>query len=166
MPKGEKMLEIEITALKEKIKLLEKQNKSLKKLAYFDPLTNTYNRTWFNKNITQKSKPYLIIVDLNNLKNINDSKGHLEGDKYILKTVSVLKQYGKVVRYGGDEFIVLCKDKAHFEKLISLNSCDFSKGGVLPEEYSTIGNAILLADKRLYIDKKQTQNKNRNFTKY
>lgn len=144
-----------ISQLKKRIKELEQENKKLTRLAFFDPLTATYNRTWFNYNIHSNSKEFLVIVDLNNLKGINDTLGHQKGDNYILQTVKTLKSFGNVVRYGGDEFIVLCKSKKAFDKLIALKNTTFSKGGAQPEEYASIAKAIAIADKRLYEDKRK-----------
>lgn len=150
-------MENELKTLKRKIKLLESKNKQLKALAFFDTLTKAYSRTWFKHNISSDSKVFLVLVDLNNLKTINDSQGHQEGDKYLLKTVTLLKKFGKTIRYGGDEFIVLCKNQTFYENLINLKTADFSKGGVTPSEYNTIAEAIILADKRLYRDKNKSK---------
>jgi diguanylate cyclase (GGDEF)-like protein len=54
----------------------------------------------------------LVVLDLNDLKKINDSKGHHAGDKAILISATVLQEsfekIGKVYRIGGDEFCALC----------------------------------------------------------
>ncbi len=81
-----------------------------------DPLTGTYNRRHLEhmlKEIYIDSKVMTVaVVDTDNFKSINDLLGHLEGDA-VLKAISQLakgcvKEYGgEVVRYGGDEFVIL-----------------------------------------------------------
>lgn len=98
-------------------------NKILSKtmqLATFDPLTGVYNRATylrkFDKLIRkQKNKtPGLLLVDLDNFKQVNDQFGHVEGDTILIETARILKQVvknnGFVVRFGGDEFAVVLYD--------------------------------------------------------
>ncbi len=102
-------------------------------LAYFDTLTQLSNRHDLertikaieNKNITFKTL-YILMLDMNNLKEINDNYGHKYGDTYLKTAANVLlsieKKYPsvKAYRYGGDEFIMLCYNKKikEIEKLI------------------------------------------------
>ncbi|WP_158965485.1 ammonium transporter [Paraglaciecola sp. L3A3] len=92
------------------------QNK-LKQLAYSDPLTGLYNRTYLIENIQklniEKTRQELAIffLDLDHFKNINDTLGHAAGDK-LLKEVAerlthVTAKKDIIARWGGDEFIVL-----------------------------------------------------------
>lgn len=79
-----------------------------------DPLTGVLNRRCFyldaSKNYVELSA--VISVDLNDLKKINDGKGHSEGDKAICTTVRCIeKSLDKkcyLYRTGGDEFMILC----------------------------------------------------------
>lgn len=147
--------------LKEKIKRLKLENIELQKIAYFDSLTGVFNRTWFYKNVNYNDKWYVSLVDLNNLKQTNDLEGHFEGDKLILKVINKLKKYGTIVRYGGDEFIVLTKDKVLFDELNNLCLDDFSCGGTDISEYNNIAEAINIADKRLYEKKRAFHKRNK-----
>src|SRR5574344_2422034 len=89
------------------------------KLAFIDFSTGVYNRTayyTFVEKFDEKiSQPYCIILfDMNNLKKINDTYGHLYGDR-VIKTFSDCAQrafgiYGKVYRIGGDEFLALIRN--------------------------------------------------------
>ncbi len=104
------------------------ENDFYSQLAYFDSLTHLSNRHDFEKDVQRIiSKEisfmnlYLIMLDMNNLKEINDNYGHKMGDAY-LKTASkyfaqLEKKYDKLktYRYGGDEFIMLAYDKKESE---------------------------------------------------
>ncbi len=94
------------------------------KLAYLDILTELPNRHDFEKdvdNIINKNivfdNIYLIMLDMNNLKKINDNYGHKFGDAYLKETGKVFNQLKnqhkdiKIYRYGGDEFIIFAYNK-------------------------------------------------------
>lgn len=85
-------------------------------LAYSDGLTSLGNRTAYLEQLdvyAQSNLPALGIVflDINNLKIINDSKGHEMGDELIKEASVIIREsfgkYGKSYRIGGDEFCVL-----------------------------------------------------------
>jgi diguanylate cyclase (GGDEF)-like protein len=95
---------------------LTDNQKELKYLSYHDYLTNLYNRRYFVEELQQldKSENYpltLLMIDVNGLKLINDSFGHLKGDELLVKTAEVIKKSCRaqdvVCRVGGDEFIVI-----------------------------------------------------------
>ncbi len=103
-------------------------------LAYYDSLTQMSNRHDFEKNVKEIlskdikfSNMYLIMLDMNNLKRINDNYGHKMGDLYLKRAGEVFseieKKYSKVkaYRYGGDEFIILAYDKKEkeIEKIVA-----------------------------------------------
>lgn len=82
----------------------------------FDPLTNLYNRAFFEREMlrfeSKSCKPLgLIICDVDNLKMVNDSYGHNSGDKLLMEVASVLRQSLRkqdiVARIGGDEFAII-----------------------------------------------------------
>lgn len=89
-------------------------------LATYDSLTGVYNRaTYISKmdNLLKKRKentPGLLLIDLDNFKQVNDQYGHVEGDKVLIQTASVLNEAaennGFVVRLGGDEFAIVLYD--------------------------------------------------------
>lgn len=89
--------------------------KAREKLIYMDPLTGIYNRNYFNlieKEVDQKPFPQIIfIMDINDLKKINDQFGHINGDHLIDATSNIIMQtaetyQGTPIRMGGDEFIL------------------------------------------------------------
>jgi diguanylate cyclase (GGDEF)-like protein len=84
--------------------------------AKMDPLTGLYNRYAFYTLINEftelgKMGGSIAIVDLNNLKRINDTCGHHAGDRALLNVAmrlqEVVRQSDYVFRWGGDEFVLL-----------------------------------------------------------
>lgn len=128
-------------------KLLEEK---LRKLSYTDNLTGLYNRTFFEEKLNElNNKEFLplglIMGDVNGLKLINDSFGHLDGDRLIKEIAIVLERVcgeeGFVFRWGGDEFMVLMPncDEARCEKIIEKIQAECNA-----REYSYIKLSIAL----------------------
>lgn len=96
---------------------------SLDDLVSLDPLTSLNNRAQLNRYVIQElqrssedNPHYVVMLDLNDFKSINDKYGHIEGDKALLRSSELIKQVcGKdknrpfIARYGGDEFILVVK---------------------------------------------------------
>ncbi|MFA6396734.1 MAG: GGDEF domain-containing protein [Sulfurimonas sp.] len=88
---------------------------ALQKIVYEDPLTKSYNRKWFDDTyladhdkLHLRGEGTLVLIDLNRFKEINDTYGHLIGDKVLTHVALKLKESGgRVVRYGGDEFFLI-----------------------------------------------------------
>lgn len=81
-----------------------------------DDLTGLYNRTYLEKikeKLGKEKNHFIsgIMMDMNNFKSINDTFGHTEGDKALTIAAGIIKAgvgaKGDVIRYAGDEFIVL-----------------------------------------------------------
>jgi diguanylate cyclase (GGDEF)-like protein len=93
--------------------------RELRQLALTDDLTCLYNRRGFFASATQQLKlarrngqPLLLFFgDMDNLKSINDSLGHREGDRALVRTADVLEAVFRdsdiLARLGGDEFAIL-----------------------------------------------------------
>lgn len=95
-------------------KKLQKEIQELQKIVYEDSLTKSYNRKWFDDtlldhdHLTLRENGTIVLIDLNKFKDINDTYGHIVGDKVLIHVTIKLKECGgRVVRYGGDEFIVI-----------------------------------------------------------
>lgn len=92
---------------------------ALRSLSLVDELTGLYNRRGFMAvteqhlaSIRRNEKvPVILYADLDGLKRINDSLGHPEGDRALVKTAEILKDTFRtsdiIARLGGDEFVVL-----------------------------------------------------------
>ncbi len=169
----------------ENIKLI-KRFRNLESRIYIDPLTGVKNRKFLEEifkieveKYKRFRKPFcLIFIDLNNFKKINDVYGHSVGDKILKEVAKKIKesvdddQY--IIRYGGDEFIVILETLPEdllrlIEKLMenlkinyegievsaAIGSACFPKDGVELHEL------IEKADKRMYkikeFQKKLTQ---------
>jgi len=101
--------------------LLEKLN-DLNHELHFDELTGAKNRRWLFKEFLTNEKMFktngvMAFMDLNDFKNINDKFGHITGDKALIYFVSFIKnevskytKQFKIVRFAGDEFILLFND--------------------------------------------------------
>lgn len=103
-----------------KAKELERAKTKFEKLSLTDELTRLPNRRAFYekflpqwKRATEKKRPLgIVIIDLDYFKQVNDSFGHLEGDRVLKRISAILRSYerygdrsGLFGRYGGDEFI-------------------------------------------------------------
>lgn len=91
----------------------------LERLAAVDPLTDAYNRRFglarlteeFSRAIRAENPLGVLMLDLDHFKNVNDTYGHLVGDR-VLRAVArtcrrVIREGDVLVRYGGEEFMVL-----------------------------------------------------------
>lgn len=109
--------------MNEKLRLqlveIEKLQTILKEQAIQDPLTGLYNRRYMEEALKQEyarshreNQPFTIVMlDMDNLKVLNDLHGHTVGDQALKKLGFLLKSMTRgediVCRYGGDEFLVI-----------------------------------------------------------
>jgi two-component system cell cycle response regulator len=95
--------------------------KTLQSLSLIDDLTGLRNRCGFLalaeqhlRVILRKGAAFLVYLDLDNMKEINDTFGHLEGNRALVTTANILRacfrQSDILARLGGDEFCVLMTD--------------------------------------------------------
>jgi len=84
-----------------------------RKKSFIDPLTGMYNRQYLNEFLKQYplTSFQMLILDLDHFKQVNDTYGHDAGDE-VLRTVSkritsVMRKKDVLIRYGGEEFLVL-----------------------------------------------------------
>ncbi len=169
------------STIKESINLMQlgKKAEVYRNLAFTDQTTKLNNRTAFNTDFEQLSLTpedvCIINFDLNNLKKINDTKGHAFGDLYITSAANIISdtfsKYAKCYRVGGDEFIVIITQYSKFNLLHYLNILntkiqDFNSSQddfnlqiaygyacYNPELDSSLNNTNSRADKYMYEDK-------------
>jgi len=182
-----------IDKLKKKIAEAEKNAFVMsKKAAHFqsaatkDGLTGLYTRSAFDVDVknsltvfNKEKRPLsLVLFDVDNLKWINDTLGHVAGDKILQKVAQCLKETFRkddfIARYGGDEFAVVIADlneemaqekilkfKENFRKkrFFSSNAGDVnitvSSGVAMAMEGDSPEDFINRADRRMYKGKKK-----------
>ncbi|MCP4627520.1 MAG: diguanylate cyclase [bacterium] len=108
---------------RERVRMMEK----LQKLAVTDGLTKLFNsRSFYSKLETEidrfnryKHPLALLLLDLDHFKDYNDSYGHLEGDKVLVRFSQIIKSClrtnDSAYRYGGEEFTVILPETAGAE---------------------------------------------------
>ncbi|AXX89614.1 hypothetical protein CKA55_06805 [Arcobacter suis] len=156
------------------------------KLANTDPLTGAYNRRYLNefsyeylKIVKRENKDLsLLLLDLDDFKNINDTFGHEIGDIVIKQLVEIskssIRESDLIIRFGGDEFIILLPNtniqSARFVANKIINKItEYNKNKEFNFSISvgishyqigdnSIDNIILRADKSLYKAKKIGKN--------
>lgn len=161
------------------------QNKQIS----IDTLTGINNRRqlalYIDSELSASSKKgelYYLIMDVDKFKSINDTYGHLEGDNALIKIASLLnslceKQNDFVARYGGDEFVIVCRRHSEAEvealkqEILSAVS-KLNDEGTLPYTLTlSVGSAkfdtsksndeiFAEADKKLYSIKSERTNVN------
>jgi diguanylate cyclase (GGDEF)-like protein len=150
-------------------------------LSKHDKLTNLYNRSYFEQLVNTDILRYMkegkdfrvVILDLDDLKYVNDSYGHVAGDKFIRTFATEFKKCiagsDILARFGGDEFIgVSCERDienitscledliSHFQN-VPITAGEYKFNGSFsygisrfPEDGEDFGNLIKIADERMY----------------
>ena len=158
----------------------KKRQRKTEYLSFHDELTGLYNRHYSQEELKKlnKSRKYpvsIIIGDLDNLKAINDTFGHLEGDRYIKKAANIIKSLLRnediIARVGGDEFVIILpnttkktaasitqrireKFKVENKKIDKSIKFDISLGISTAENKKTnLINCYHLADQNMYKNK-------------
>ncbi|MCQ2982783.1 MAG: diguanylate cyclase [Treponemataceae bacterium] len=142
-----------------------------------DQLTEVHNRRAYEEDILQDSgndrNMVYVSIDVNGLKVVNDTLGHVAGDEMLLGAANCMKQcfgsYGKIYRTGGDEFaVILFANDAELEHIksdfremvedwkgIAVDSLAVSCGYVRKSEFpdATVAEMADIADERMYKEK-------------
>lgn len=160
---------------------VKRREENLIMMSKTDRLTGLFNRHAYEENVSTIPENeigedlWLIELDINGLKETNDTLGHLAGDELICGTADCLKltfcNFGQVYRMGGDEFLVVMRGT---EKIVEnalgdlekyrerwkgqlVDELSFSKGAACSSEISDCSIRILekICDDRMYIEKKK-----------
>jgi diguanylate cyclase (GGDEF)-like protein len=153
-------------------------------LAYRDALTGLWNRRYFEERLGQEislarrlptGRFSLLVLDLNDLKRINDHEGHGAGDLAIQRAAnflhSRLREHDVCCRVGGDEFVVILRDLGPSEgaqlcarlrnELVNANAgretpISLSMGvASFPDDSTSAAELCLRADEAMYADKRR-----------
>ena len=148
----------------------------LRELSSRDMLTGVMNRNEMNNYIDwlgglsdqQSQSVGILFSDLNGLKRINDTRGHLAGDKLLKDAASALREVfdaRNIYRAGGDEFVVMLtnvtpeqieeKARALHKVAGGYPDVSFSIGCSFEADGRNVRRALALADERMYADKKR-----------
>ncbi|MDR0237151.1 diguanylate cyclase [Acinetobacter sp.] len=157
----------------------------IKRLSEIDPLTNLYNRRFFNEKLSdiQNKQSYyaIILIDIDHFKDINDLYGHHFGDEALCQVANLLSSQIRhsdiVARYGGEEFIIAlpettlvsaqalaerCRLAIQNQVLESIDhhfvQLTASFGIATSDDDDNISKIIHLADKALYRAKQSGRN--------
>lgn len=166
---------------------LEELSQRLRTMAYRDALTGLYNHRYFYEQLShevERSIRYaqplaVLLMDMNNFKGINDTFGHLIGDKFLSLVGQVITRQIRAsdigARYGGDEFVLILPNTTVEEAQLTAEklalavehaaamsaSDEMVKLGIsigiaiCPDDSKTPGELLQLADSRLYDVKAQ-----------
>lgn len=160
---------------------LEDINKKLLDISKMDALSNVLNKAAILKATEHlliskpKSELSMLMFDIDDFKVINDTNGHIVGDKCIRTLASIARSNFRDIdligRYGGDEFIVVLPDTGtrqavnvaeRFRKIVADSTSPrftISIGiSSYPADGSNVRALINEADKRLYMSKKKGKN--------
>jgi diguanylate cyclase (GGDEF)-like protein/PAS domain S-box-containing protein len=158
-------------------------------LSLTDELTGLYNRRGFfavagqflKLARRQKEGTFMLYADIDNLKEINDTFGHKEGDLVLIETANILKRNYResdvIARIGGDEFVIIpfgtAKDNigiitSRFEKSIEAYNAKSNREYSLslsyglayydPEKPCSLDELLIQADNTMYEHKKHKKN--------
>ena len=167
--------------LKSKLENITFLNEQLEHMAYHDGMTNLCNRQkfkmdfehWLEHSKAKNEKFGLILLDLDNMKLINDAQGHGEGDEIICHAAEILKRFKKddlrVYRYGGDEFIVMMRNIISQDTILNAGDLllevmneegiDFSGGiAICPDDGDNYSDLLKYADMAMFEAKRKGKN--------
>ncbi|MCH1625225.1 GGDEF domain-containing protein [Ferdinandcohnia quinoae] len=148
-------------------------------LSNHDELTSIYNKRYMVRKLEElkvNNKPFhLYILDINNFKHINDTHGHIVGDKVIEMVADTLirsTEPGDIIaRWGGDEFIVITFENEkqdlrdfNFTEAMFKFSYIFKEKITLsigkatyPKDGREIKELLMIADQNMYENKQQSK---------
>ncbi|MBB1411451.1 GGDEF domain-containing protein [Pseudoalteromonas sp. SG44-17] len=155
----------------------------LENLALLDPLTNTGNRLamnhYFEVELVDKINLFIMVLDLDYFKKVNDEFGHDVGDQVLVEIATILRETlnkGRVFRTGGEEFALFIPDSNQQESYqiaenirVGLQSTAINVGAreiiltasiglAAYRDGDSLKQAIKAADEQLYYAKKHGRN--------
>jgi len=159
--------------LTENIKKLSQENRRLKQLCERDFLTGLFNRRKFEEDLWRymdihrrhRIKFSILLIDIDNFKRINDTKGHIIGDK-VLRNVaymlqSVVRTYDKVYRLAGDEFVIICSHHKSTKELMQRIHSSLAKINTIVSighcniQHKYCKDILEMLDKKMYEEKRK-----------
>ena len=171
--------------VEEKTHSLEKALSEISMLAITDKLTGLFNRTKADEALDGEilraklyGRPFsVILMDIDHFKRVNDSHGHLEGDRVLCSfadlAAGVVRPTDLLCRWGGEEFLIICPEtdlecaSDLAEKIrVAVQNHSFDVSGKLTSSFGvalfrsedTPTSLLLRADKAMYVAKESGRN--------
>jgi len=174
------------TTVLNRFSIIHSRTEHLENIVKIDPLTKLWNRSYLDELKFEPSKYdlseqiYVLFIDLNGFKEINDKHGHKIGDEVLRITGRRLRnschESDMIFRIGGDEFIVIARMKQgnSIEKVIKRIRDNFNEPFTLSDiqfnlslaigcqefnpSMDDIESIIAISDKKMYEDKRRQTN--------
>lgn len=142
-----------------------------------DSMTQLYNKRYYNELLTvlqNEDQLGVVYLDIDNLKKMNDTFGHDEGDMVILRASNLIHRYEEpgyeCCRVGGDEFVIFLKNSSEDDVNALVNKlrndednilskaagdfiCRLAVGGAFRMAEETLDNAVKRAEEEMYQNK-------------
>lgn len=143
--------------------IFKKELRNQIQLSKTDALTHVANRIALEEQAIDMHDLVVLLLDVNNLKQINDTRGHLEGDKVLADTAArisrCVRRGDRVFRYGGDEFVILLKGVHSVELIVQRlyhNVPNVTIGYCLSDgTHCSLSEMIHIADQHMYKTKRK-----------
>ncbi len=174
-----------VTEQKRIEQLLLQQNEQLDKLARTDFLTNLSNRRMLFEKLEYETRRIkrtkealsVMLIDIDHFKKVNDTYGHLVGDRVLVEIADILRSNVRNTdhpgRYGGEEFLVILPGCAAADAVVvaekirlAVQEYNFEdglkvtiSGGVRQYQGESVDQMVEFADQNLYLAKKQGRNR-------
>ncbi len=129
------------------------------KKMYIDTLTGAYNRRYFDEQLKQlENVDAMILLDVDHLKNINDNFGHSMGDLLLQNIVRIVRDnmqfIDAIIRWGGDEFVLLFHDTSHDKLAQSLEAIRYAVESLrfndFPELKASVSMGCIYSNKAVH----------------
>ena len=149
-------------------------SRDMEKISRSDTLTGIFNRRYLMERVEELDKSggnvCLFIFDIDRFKKINDTQGHSEGDRILIKVAEYMVEiFGEMtsIRFGGDEFLLIgidCPPKMMNEKLRQFrkmlqDGLNVTISGGIVKYNGDLEGALTKADRLLYLAKEDGRNK-------
>ena len=178
---------LELVAAELRIAELEKALEEARNTAFADPLTGALNRRGFEKAYQREiarfrrsgSRLALVMIDIDNFKSLNDTYGHLAGDRVLVHLVDILQESMRpsdvLCRFGGEEFVLMLPDTSVEDAGTAVGrfltefssrmipdvdkAVTFSAGVIGHDYFESLDEAVQRADTATYAAKKAGKNR-------
>ena len=135
---------------------LAERKHELAQMAYVDPLTRLYNRRYVMEVLEREvararrgnaAALSVAIIDIDDFKKLNDSHGHISGDKFLRHIAELLREELRLTdtagRYGGEEFVVAMPDTDEASAVVAIER--FRRRVAIEEKWPVSGSRVTVS---------------------